>query len=408
MEKNIKFPQGFLLGASTSAYQIEGGIINDWSQWETSEKRLAYLKKQGLNPEDFICAQACDSYNKWEEDFELIKKLNLNSYRFSLEWARIEPREGEFNQEAIEYYRKILTDLKKAGIKNIITLWHWTNPVWIADIGGWANKKTASHYSNYVNYVCQELGDLVDYWTTLNEPTVHFSNGYIKGNFPPNKRNIFSAIGVFKNLMSAHKSAYKIIHSHQKGAQVSLTHLYNYHEPARRWCLPEVVFAWVRDFFNNKILLNTLKNHLDFIGIDYYFHSRVVWYPPFVKNLNKEVNDLGWEIYPKGLHDILLGLRRYKKPVIVVENGLADASDLKRKKFIIDHLAAVRQAMNEGVDVRGYLHWSLLDNFEWAHGWAPKFGLASVNRETGERIVKPSGRFYAEVCKNGFIEKYSK
>lgn len=403
-EKVIKFPKNFLWGASTSAYQIEGGIENDWSRWEKSPKRLAFLKKRGLNPKDFICGRACDSYNRWEEDVELIKKMNLNSYRFGLEWARIEPKEGEFNQKAIEHYRDILSSLKKAGIKTVVTLWHWTNPVWISAQGGWANKKTVIKYGRYVDRVCQELGDLVDYWLTLNEPTVHFSNGYIKGNFPPNKKNIFSAICVFKNLMKAHKVAYKIIHSRRPGAKVSLTHLYNDYEPARRWLIKEVFLSWIFDFFNNRILLNSLKKYLDFIGIDYYFHNRVVWYLPFIKNLNKEITDLGWEVYPEGLYHVLRNLRCYKKPIIIIENGLADASDLRRKKFIIDHLAAVRRAIDEGADVRGYFHWSLLDNFEWAQGWAPKFGLAAVDRETGERVIKPSGRAYAEICKEGLIK----
>ncbi len=402
-EKKIKFPQDFLWGASTSAYQIEGGIANDWSCWELSKKRSADLKKRGLDSAQFICGHSCDSYNFWAEDLKAIKELNLNSYRFGLEWARLEPEDGKFDREAVEHYRNFLVALKKEGITTVVTLWHFTIPLWVAEFGGWENKKILFYYSRYVDFICREFGDLIDCWLTLNEPTVLFSNGYLNGKFPPNKKNIFSAAKVFINLLSAHKKAYKIIHSHFPEAKASLTHLYVNYEPARRWLLPEIFLAWLLDFFNNRILLSALEKQMDFIGIDYYFHNRVVWHPPFLKNLNREVNDLGWEIFPKGLYNILISLRRYKKPIIVMENGLADSTDLKRQGFIADHLAAVRQALDKGADVRGYFHWSLLDNFEWAQGWAPKFGLFSIDHRTKKRLIKPSGKFYGEICKSGEV-----
>ncbi|MFA5248627.1 MAG: glycoside hydrolase family 1 protein [Patescibacteria group bacterium] len=402
-EKFLKFPKDFLWGASTSAYQIEGGTVNDWSQWETSPKRLADLKKRGLNQRDFICGQACDSFNRWKEDVELVKELNLNSYRLGLEWARLEPREGEFDEEAIKYYRRLLTSLKKSGIKTVVTLWHWTNPTWIADIGGWANKKTVIYYDLYVSRVCRELGDLVDYWLTLNEPTIHLANGYLKGNFPPNKRNIFSAFKVFKNLIKAHNTAYRLIHTQIPMAKVGVTCLYNDFTPARRWFLLEVFLAWLFDFFNNRLFLGGIKKNLDFIGLDYYFHDRIIWHPPFIKNLNKETTDLGWEIYQIGMYDVLKKLQRYRQPIIVMENGLADASDAKREKFIVDHLRQIHRAISDGVPVKGYFHWALIDNFEWAYGWAPKFGLVAVDRETFERQVKPSGYAYARICRDNEI-----
>jgi len=398
-----EFPKGFLWGVSTSAYQIEGGAINDWSQWEMSAKRLASLRRKGLNYKDFVAGRACDSYNRYVEDAELIRHLNCGAYRLGLEWARIEPVEGEFSSEAIEHYRHVLSYLRYCGIKTVVTIWHWTNPMWIVAEGGWANKKTIEYYKRYVRVVAEELGDLVDYWITINEPTVHVLNGYTSGKFPPNKRNIFKALRVYLNLTKAHCEAYRIIHAIRPKAYVSLTHLGNNFDPARPWFPPEALLAALFNFLANGILVRRVKKHLDFLGLDYYFHNRVVFCPPFIKNKNKEVSDMGWEIYPKGIYNILKYLSRFKKPIIIMENGVADASDGKRERFIKDHLFWVHRAISEGVSVQGYFYWSLLDNFEWAHGWAPKFGLCGFDRETFERHVKPSGQAYADICRhNGF------
>jgi beta-glucosidase len=395
-----EFPKGFLWGVSTSAYQIEGGAINDWSQWEMSDKRLSDLRRKGLKYKDFVAGKACDSYNRYIEDAELVKHLNCDAYRLGLEWARIEPVEGEFSSEAIEHYRHVLSYLRYCGIKTVVTVWHWTNPMWLVAEGGWNNKKAIEYYKRYVRVVAEELGDLVDYWITINEPTVHVLNGYTSGKFPPNKRNIFKAIRVYLNLTKAHCEAYKIIHAIRPKAYVSLTHLGNNFDPARPWFPPEALLAALFNFLANGILVHRVKKHLDFLGLDYYFHNRVVFYPPFIKNKNKEVSDMGWEIYPKGIYNILKYLSRFKKPIIIMENGVADASDGKRERFIKDHLFWVHRAISEGISVQGYFYWSLLDNFEWAHGWAPKFGLCDFDPETCERHLKPSGQAYAEICRN--------
>lgn len=402
-KKTYAFPEGFLWGASTSAYQVEGGIINDWSQWEMSDKRLAYLRRKGLDYRDFVAGRACDSYHHVKEDVDLLLRLNCNAGRIGLEWSRIEPVEGEFSHHAIEHYRRQLLYMKRCGLKTAVTIWHWTNPMWLVDEGGWANKKVVAYFRRYAKVMARELGDVVDYWLTVNEPTIHVGNGYIRGNFPPNKKNPFKALAVYFNLIKAHKAAYKAIHSLIPKAKVGFTHLGNNFDPARKWFLPELFLAGVLNFFYNGFLLGRVRKHIDFIGLDYYFHNRVVWYPPFIRNKNKEVTDLGWEIYPKGIYNILKYLSRFRKPIIIMENGLADANDDKRERFIINHLRWVHRAISEGVPVRGYFHWSLLDNFEWAHGWSPKFGLCDFDKETFERHVKHSGMVYAEICRNNGI-----
>ncbi|MCG2697612.1 family 1 glycosylhydrolase, partial [Candidatus Parcubacteria bacterium] len=302
-KKILKFPKNFLWGASTSAYQIEGGIINDWSEWEKSEVRSKKFppeadqplaeevrskkKNKKLRIENFICGQACDSYNRYEEDIELVKNLNCGAYRFGIEWARIEPEEGKFDMKEIEHYRKVLQAAKDRNLKVVLTLWHWTNPIWLAKIGGWENKKVVDYFARYTELIVKEMGNLIDYWVTLNEPMVHISNGYVRGKFPPNKKNIFRANKVFNNLAESHNKSYKIIHEKYPRAKVSITALINYFEPARKWLFNEIIIAKLFHYFWNDRFLQRIKNNLDYIGVDYYFYDRIVWHPPFKKNKNK-------------------------------------------------------------------------------------------------------------------------
>jgi len=399
-----EFPENFLWGTSTSAYQVEGGIKNDWSEWEISEKRLAWLDKHGYEKEDFICGQAVDHYNRYKEDIVLAKGLHNNSIRIGLEWARIQPEKETWNVNALNHYREVLKEAKRNGLQTIVTLWHWTNPLWLVGEGGWSNKKVADYYAEYVDVVIRELGGEVDYWITLNEPLMHVFGGYLRAYMPPATMNLFKAEKVFRNLVRAHKKAYKKIHKHFPSAKVSITQIVNYFEPAHSWNPFEQLLAKGMHYYWNHRFLARTKKYLDYIGLDYYFHDRMVWYPPFRKNKNAKVNDKGWEIYPEGILEVLRYLKGFKKPIIVMENGLADASDKYRASFIIDHLYYIHKAIEEGIDVRGYCHWSLLDNFEWAYGWDPQFGLYHVDRKTFKRTERPSADVYRRICEGNRLE----
>lgn len=403
-KEEIRFPEGFLWGTSTSAYQVEGGIENDWSAWEMSDERKKELKKKDKQLYDYVCDRAVDSYHRYEEDFDLAKKLNTNSIRFGIEWARIEPRKGIWDVKAVNHYRKVLESARVKNLKIVLTIWHWTNPKWFAEEGGWANEKSHEYYLRYVELLIKEFGAYVDYWITLNEPMVHVVNGYLAKKFPPCKRNILKSFKVFNNLVKAHIGAYEKIHEHFPEASISITKLTNNFERAHKWNLLELIIEKSAHWYWNDRFLRKISKHIDFIGVDYYFHDRIVWYPPFRKNLNKETTDMGWEIYPQGIYNVLKYLKKYDKPIIVMENGLADSADSHRKDFIIDHLLAVYEAIEEGVDVKGYFHWSLLDNFEWAEGFSPKFGLYKVDRSTMERTARPSAEVYAKICAdNGIV-----
>lgn len=401
----MKFPESFLWGVSTSAYQTEGGITNNWSEWETSLKRIKALKEKGFDYREFICGKACDSYNRYQEDIDLAKALGCNIYRFGIEWARLEPAEGEFNQEEFEHYRKMIAYARKQGVKVMLQIWHWTDPLWLTIEGGWENRKVAFYFERFAKKVACELGKQVDYWVVLNEPWVPMFNGYVRGNFPPGKRNPIKAMLVYRNLAKAYKGAAQAIRHKRKEAKIGFTQLATYFEPSHKWNLLEVVFALVAHFVYNLFFIKLVEKELDYIGVDYYFHNCINWRPPFSKNENKETNDMGWEIYPRGIYKVVKKLAFLKKPIIIIENGLADASDSKRAEFIKNHLKYLHKAISEGVPVIGYCHWSLLDNFEWACGWAPKFGLFEVDRETFIRRPRKSAKFYAKICKNNSIEK---
>lgn len=286
----------------------------------------------------------------------------------------------------------------------MVTLWHWPNPLWLARMGGWSNKKVVDYFGCFTELVVKELGEHVDYWITLNEPMMHVAHGYITGKFPPNKKwNLFGIIKPFNNLTAAHRRSYEIIHKKYPEAQVSIAMTSGFIEPANKYNLIEWLIAKAGDYFRNHWYLRKIAGHFDFIGVNYYHHDRIVWYPPFKKNLNEKINDRGWEIYPSGLYHVLVNYKKYHKPVIITENGTADADDEHRAEFIKEHLYYLHQAIEAGVDARGYFYWSLLDNFEWAEGFWPKFGLIAVDRKTFERKPRPSAAVYADICKNNRI-----
>lgn len=392
----LEFPKGFYWGSATSAHQVEGNNHNDWSEWEKSEARIKDLEEKGLikkyGLENYISGWACDHYNRFREDFDIAKEINNNAHRFSIEWSRIEPEQGKFDEKEIEYYRQVISALRERGIEPFVTLWHWTLPLWIRDIGGWENKKTINYFLRYVAYLMRSpgIGDSVKFWITLNEPEIYASNSYLKGIWPPQKKNIFSVKIALNNLIRAHKFAYNTIHQKLPEAKIGIAKNNIYFEG---W-----PFSFFTDWIWNKYFLNKIKKHQDFIGLNYYFHRRI-W-----GNKNKEVSDMGQEIFPEGIYRVLKDLKKYNKPIYVTENGLADARDEKREEFIKEHLKWVHKAISEGVDVRGYFHWSLLDNFEWDKGFWSRFGLVEMNYETMERKIRPSAFEYAKICKTNALD----
>jgi len=381
MSKILEFPRGFLWGSATSAYQIEGGIENcDWAKF-------------------YPAGRGSDHYNRYEEDFDLLKKLNQTAFRFSIEWSRIEPKEGKFDEKELEHYWKILFALKLREIKTMVSLHHFTTPLWLAEMGGWANKKIVFYFSRFAERIFDEYRDLVDFWITINEPLNYASIGYLEGRWIPQKRNPILFFKVIRNQIATHKKVYEIFHKTKSDVRVGNTESYCFFEPANPKSLLDKFSARLSHYFWNERFLNRIKNHLDFIGLNYYHHNKIKF--PFLnRNKNKIVSDVDWEIYPQGIYWVLKWLKKYNLPIYITENGLADAKDKLRKNFIKDHLSWLHKAIKEGIDCRGYFHWSLMDNFEWEKGFEPRFGLVEINYKTLERKARPSANFYAEICKH--------
>ncbi len=400
MEK-FRFPQGFYFGAATSAHQVEGGNKNDWTVFEKRHaKRQADVAKKRqwpdfilknypspLQEENYISGKACDHYNRFREDFDIAKSLGHNAHRFSIEWSRIEPEEGKFDEKEIEHYREVIKALRERGMEPFVTLWHFTLPLWFVERGGWESRDAAFYFARYCGRVAEEFRSEVKFWMTENEPSPWVAQAYLYGFWPPQKLNIFSTGRVYFNLIRAHKGAYKELKRINNNFRVGIAESFEWWEP-----------GFLRSpihYFRNFFFLGRVRKYLDFVGINYYERMRLWGMPP------GPLSDFGWEIYPMGLCDLLKKMwRKFKKPIYITENGLADARDALRAKFIEDHIFWMKKAMDEGVDIGGYFHWSLLDNFEWDSGFWPRFGLVEVDYRTMERKVRKSAKIYTEIIQN--------
>lgn len=397
-KQSLAFPQGFYWGTATSAHQVEGGLINDWSEWEKSADRLAYLKGKNLDPLEFQSGLAANSWEHLEDDITCMKEVNSNAYRFSLDWSRIEPEEGKFDQAALEKYHSFIKRLKEENIEPFVTLWHWPVPLWLRDKGGWQNKNIVTYFKNFTKKVVESFPE-VKFWLTLNEPNVYAGKSYLEGSWPPLKKNLFLYFRVTHNLIRAHRAAYETIKKIKPSCQVGIvSNLIDFDSAGG---VINNILAAVARWAWNDYILKRIKNHGDFIGMNFYFHNRVNY--GFSKNKNEKVSDMGWELYPQSVKSLLLNIKKYNKPIYITENGLADSNDTYRAWYITEVLKSVAEAIQEGVDVRGYFYWSLLDNFEWAEGFAMKFGLFSIDRTTWKRIARPSTKVYAEIAKHNQI-----
>jgi len=390
------FPKDFLWGTATSAHQTEGNNTNsDWWYWEQNKpaKRKWPLEASGI---------ANDSYNRYEEDFDLSVKLNNNAIRISVEWARIEPEEGKFNEEAFEHYRKVLKAAKDRGLKTFVTLHHFTSPMWLAKKGGWASFKTPNLFAKYAVKCVEAFDDLVDAYMTVNEPQVYSTYSHLIATWPPQKINPFLT-GIVEIVMHlAHNKAYDAIKK-VKNVDVGLTRNIVWYQthPYRKNFLDELLCKLL-NYLTRSLRIRPGRKNADFIGIDYYtsFYIKGLW-PHAPAQYRSEV---GWWVNPKGLEHILLQLNKYNIPIYVTENGLADADDKLRAQFIRGHLIACARAIKQGVNLKGYFHWSLMDNYEWHQGFWPKFGLVEIDRENNlERKPRMSFYYYANICKNNAV-----
>ncbi len=407
-----KFSKRFLWGASIAAHQVEGNAHNQWTEWEhesakTNAARAEYqyndldswpeIKHDAKKPQNYISGRSTEHYERYEEDFDIAKKLRLNALRFSIEWSRIEPREGAWDVTAIEHYRQYIASLKARNIEPMMTLLHFTLPTWFAEKGGFERRSNVKYFLRYVEKMIGELGKDIKYIITINEPEVYATESYYLGNWPPQVQSKWLWWKVVRNQLYAHRKAAKLIHAVGRRYKVSIAKNSAYFYAGDDAWLTRVS-AHVAQYFQDDYFLKKAYRYCDFIGVNYYFSNRVYGYR--IHNPDKQVSDLGWDMQPENLQYVLERLhQKYKLPLIVTENGLADMGDAKRKWWLGKTILALQSALEEGVPVLGYFHWSLIDNFEWAHGKWPRFGLVEIDYQTMERRIRPSAVWLARILK---------
>lgn len=415
---------GLLLGSATAATQIEGGDENNnWARFAREGK-----VDDGTSP-----VRACDHYNRWREDIDLMAEMGMQIYRFGIEWSRIEPVRGDFRPDVLAHYREEIEYMREKGIKPLLTLHHFNNPLWFEDMGGWTNKESAEIFLSFAERVIDSLGDIVDEYITINEPNVYCLNSLFYGIWPPEKKSLFAFVKAFSNMTEAHIRCYQLIHNKRaemgKSPKETLVSFANHlrvfepkdmFNPWHRICarFMEHMFqtAITDAMMTGKCVFPVLRNkgvergrYYDFIGINYYSRSTVSGIADGVRD-DCERNDLGWEIYHDGLIDLagLLSMEYGSEfPIFVTENGTCDNTDAFRARFIYDQLKLISETDNR---IERYYHWSFTDNFEWREGEAARFGVVHLDYETQKRTVKNSGRLYADIIKNGGVtdEAYEK
>ncbi len=426
-------PPSLQLGSATASLQIEGGDKgNNWYRF-CEEGRV----KDGSH-----CIVADDHWNRYEEDIALMKQLNHKVYRMSIEWSRIEPERGNYLEAPLVHYRKMIQIMLEQDIQPLVTLHHFSEPIWFEDMGGWTNLESVEIFTSFTEKVVSFLGDLVGEWITINEPNVYLESTYSSAIFPPEKPSMRNYFKGLKNMAAAHIMTYKQIHhlrsemGFSSGTKVGVAIHIRVFDAEKKGVLSKLPRALLEHNFHTIFLESMIKGkflfpiglggypygkgtYCDFFGVNYYSRDIVkfTWDPrrlfsELLVRKEAEINDMGWEIYPEGLYRVCEKyFRLYKQPIYITENGICDATDAQRTAFIYDHLKVVARLVENGVPVEKYYHWSLLDNFEWDEGLQRRFGLIEVNYETLTRTIRRSGQFYGELAKENevteaMIEKF--
>lgn len=389
----------FYFGAGCSAHQCEGqNTRSDW--WE--------FERTALADKGVFSGLAANHYELFDQDFELAERLGHDAHRFSIEWAKIEPEEGRIDPEAIAHYHRVFASLKKHGLAPFVTLWHFSLPKWFSDKGGFEKKENLRYFIEYGKRMADEYAAEMTYIITMNEPNVYAYHGYVVGKWPPARKDRRQYETVLRNLVEAHKLLYRELKTRWPRLEIGVTQNNQVFKAARPFHPLDRFVKRYLEYKWNHFFLDRIRDSLDFIGLNYYFFRCVKFERALAKDYYQYqcptpfVTDMGWEVYPEGISPMLDDLaRRYRKPIIVTENGVADAQDRLRSDYIRETLEWLFAARERGAPVFGYLHWSLTDNFEWDRGFAPRFGLIEVNYADLMRTIRPSAWRYKEL-----IERY--
>ena len=412
----FQFPSGTLWGTATSSYQVEGqNTTNNWAIWEEDEY-IQDGQKSGL---------ACDWWSgRWREDFDRIAETGQNSHRLSIAWSRIQPDLDRWDEDALDHYRQMIKGLIDRGLTPMVTLHHFTHPAWLDDLGGWENEAVAGYFQAFVQKVVEALHEYVSLWCTLNEPNIFSILSYLQGVFPPGKTSIGSLFTVVKNLVRAHTLAYETIHEIHPAALVGIAHHYRGFSPEKPWSpldnwvttsisrnfneiFPNVFHTGVLRFFGIRKSFPQAKGTQDFFGLNYYTRESVAFSAAKPGNFFSITTlDPRAELSPNGFianepETLFQGLQwanSFGLPIFITENGVEDEDDTFRPKYLIQHIHQMWRAVNFNWPIRGYYHWTLVDNFEWERGWSQRFGLWELDRETQARRKRPSADLYKAIC----------
>jgi len=403
----------FLWGVATSAFQLEGSPHADWTSWD------AILD---------ATPDVTNHYHLYKEDLKLLKELGVNAYRFSIEWSRIQPREYVWDEEAIAHYQEIVDILIKANIEPMITIHHFTHPLWFIKKYPWHTEASIDRFLLYTEKIVSKLKG-VRYWITFNEPYVLLLGGYLEGCMPPGVKDVSLALKALENILICHGKAYENIHSRIPDAMVSVAHNMAALAPWKRWNPMDRLLSRIAKYFYNHSLLDAfltgrlhikfpfrkalvieipIKDKIDFFGVNYYtrIHMR---FNPFrkmgIELRHRDIDgygltDMGWEIHPHGLEKVLTYASKLGVPLIITENGIATSRDSRKIRFMKAHIDTVERCIKKGLDVRGYFYWSLIDNYEWLQGLDARFGLYKVDFDTLERKPTKAALYYSYLLKS--------
>lgn len=408
-----QFSKRFLWGASVSAHQVEGKTHNQWTVWELENakalaaaseyhygdlKNWKSIEKQAKNPENYVSGDLADHYNRYKEDFDIAKKLNMNAFRFSIEWSRVEPEEGAWNAEAIQHYKEYIHELKLRKLEPVVTLFHFTLPVWFVKKGGFELRANVKYFTRFAEKIISELGSSVRLVITVNEPTVYMYYSYVSGEFPPGQTNKLKGWRVLNNLARAHNETAKLLHKINRRYKVSVAHNSTYFYAGDDALLSRKTTDFLQ-YWNDDYFLRKVVKQCDFLGVNFYFSNRV--YGNRVHNDESlPVSDMGWTLNPADIQHALERIHdKYHLPIMITENGLADSADSYRKWWLTQTILGMQKARKYGVNLIGYIHWSLIDNFEWDKGKWPRFGLVEIDYSTKQRTVRPSAIWFGRVIR---------
>lgn len=421
-QATFHFPRGFLWGTATAAHQVEGNNINNnWWAWEQEPGRIIRGQKSGL---------ACDWWGgRWREDLDRAAEAGQNAHRMSIEWSRIQPAPDRWDEDALDNYRQMIRGIVERDMIPMITLHHFTDPLWLAEKGGWENEVAVDYFIPYVKKVVEALREYVTLWVTFNEPNTLITEAYIRGNFPPGKHEIGATLKAATNLVRAHAAAYRAIHNLQPQARVGIAIHYRDLVPAKSWSpLDRSVTSLLSTFFNTLFpqaittgLLRVsiwrrrvpeAKNTQDYLGLNYYTRELVAFDLLRANELfsrhyfrpEAKLSSTGFIANePEGMFRAIKWALQYKLPIFITENGVEDTEDHLRPRYLVQHLHQVWRAVNFNYPIKGYFHWSLVDNFEWERGWTQRFGLWELDPQTQARRKRPSADLYTEICRENGI-----